>query len=203
MNFINQFPYLDAHELNLDWVINAVKTLSSHVDYLQEEFNKITVMTEAQIDAKISDAIAENNVEVYTTMNNMKNQITQEYQAYINTRINDLRTYIDNIESELRVYIDAQDSYYNGLSIGYASNALTESKEYTDSKVLSVTMMINPITGDYDDVRDVITDIIDYFHSDNTLTAAEYDALSLTAQAYDNYQITAFDYDFNGKDILT
>ena len=203
MDFINQFPYLDAHELNLDWVITAVKTLSNHVDYLQEEFNKISVMTEEQIDAKISDAIAENNVEVYATMTNMKNQITQEYQAYINARINDLRAYIDNIENELRVYIDAQDSYYNELSKGYASNVLTESKAYTDTKVLSVTMMINPITGEYDDVRDVITDIVDYFHSDNSLTAAEYDALSLTAQAYDNYQISAFDYDFNGKNILT
>ena len=70
-------------------------------------------------------------------------------------------------------------------------------------KVLSVTMMINPITGEYDDVRDVITDIVDYFHSDNSLTAAEYDALSHTAQPYDNYQISAFDYDFNGKNILT
>ena len=32
MGFINQFPYLDAHEMNLDWVIGEVKKLSNKMD---------------------------------------------------------------------------------------------------------------------------------------------------------------------------
>lgn len=31
-NFINQFPYSDAHELNLDWIIAEVKNLSNKMD---------------------------------------------------------------------------------------------------------------------------------------------------------------------------
>lgn len=200
MGFINQFPYSDAHELNLDWVINSVKKLSDHVDALQEEMNQIEVMTKEEIEAMINLAI---DTEVYPRMVEMKNQITQEYQAYIQARIADLTTYIDTIESDLRIYIDTQDAYYNDLSRSYAEHAESESKAYTDDKILNVTMMINPITGEYDDVRNVVTDIVNYFHSENTLTAAEYDALELTAQAYDAYQLTAFDYDFNGKTILT
>lgn len=200
MGFINQFPYSDAHELNLDWVINAVKTLSSHVDSLQEEFEKISVMTKEEIEAMINLAI---DTDVYPQMAEMKNQITREYQQYIQARIDDLTAHIDSIESDLRIYIDSQDTHYNELSKSYADHAESESKAYTDDKILNVTMMINPITGDYDDVRNVVTDIVDYFHSENSLTAAEYDALNLTAQAYDSYQLTAFDYDFNGKTILT
>lgn len=200
MGFINQFPYSDAHELNLDWVINAVKTLSIHVNSLQEEFEKISVMTKEEIEAMINLAI---DTDVYPQMAEMKNQITREYQAYIQARIDDLTAHIDSIESDLRIYIDSQDAHYNELSRGYADHAESESKAYTDDKILNVTMMINPITGDYDDVRNVVTDIVDYFHSENSLTAAEYDALNLTAQAYDSYQLTAFDYDFNGKTILT
>ena len=200
MGFINQFPYSDAHELNLDWVITSVKKLSDHVDALQKEMNQIEVMTKEEIEAMINLAI---DTEVYPRMVEMKNQITQEYQAYIQARIADLTTYIDTIESDLRIYIDSQDAYYNNLSISYAEHAESESKAYTDDKILNVTMMINPITGEYDDVRNVVTDIVNYFHSENTLTAAEYDALELTAQAYDAYQLTAFDYDFNGKTILT
>ena len=52
------------------------------------------------------------------------------------------------------------------------------------------------------DVRNVVNDIIYYFHTTTALTAGEYDALDLTAQAYDNYELTAYDYDFNGKNLL-
>lgn len=202
MDFINQFPYSDAHELNLDWVITSVKKLSDHVDALQEEMNQIEVMTKEEIESMITYAIDTNNIEIYSRMTEMKNQITQEYQSYIQARINDLTAYINSIESELRLYIDNQDVYYNNLSRSYADHAEAESKAYTDDKVLNVTMMINPITGEYDDVRNVVTDVVNYFHSDNSLTAAEYDALDLTAQAYDAYQLSAFDYDFNGKTLL-
>lgn len=199
-SFINHFPYSDAHELNLDWVINSVKTLSNHVDALQEEMDQIEVMTKEEIEAMIELAI---NTEVYPKLVELKNQLTLEYQAYVQARISDLTAYVDNINIELRLYIDNQDAYYNALSQNYADHALSESKAYTDDKVLNVTMMINPITGEYDDVRNVVTDIINYFHSENSLTAAEYDALDLTAQAYDAYQLSAFDYDFNGKLLLT
>lgn len=199
MGFINQFPYSDAHELNLDWVINSVKTLSGHVDALQEEMNQIEVMTKEEIESMIELAI---DTEVYPKMVELKNQITLEYQAYVQSRISDLTAYIDNINNELRLYIDNQDVYYNNLAQSYADHAESESKAYTDDKILNVTMMINPITGEYDDVRVVVTDIVNYFHSENSLTAAEYDALDLTAQDYDDYQLSAFDYDFNGKILL-
>lgn len=200
MDFINQFPYSDTHELNLDWVITSVKTLSNHVDALQEEMDQIEVMTKDEIEAMIQLAL---DTEVYPRMIELKNQITQEYQAYIQARITDLTAYIDNINSELRLYIDNQDVYYDNLAKSYADHAESEAKAYTDEKVLNVTMMINPITGEYDDVRNVVNDIVIYFHSENSLTASEYDALDLTSAAYDAYQLSAFDYDFNGKLLLT
>lgn len=200
MGFINQFPYSDVHELNLDWVIKSVKILSDHVNALQEEMDQIEVMTKEEIEAMINLAI---ETDVYPKLIELKNQITQEYQAYVQARITDLTAYIDNINSELRLYIDNQDVYYNNLAQSYADHAESEAKAYTDDKVLNVTMMINPITGEYDDVRNVVNDIVIYFHSENSLTAGEYDALDLTAAAYDAYQLSAFDYDFNGKLLLT
>lgn len=35
--FINQYPYTDFHELNLDWVINEVQTLKRTVDTLMSD----------------------------------------------------------------------------------------------------------------------------------------------------------------------
>ena len=190
-NFTNQFPYTDFHELNLDWLIKKTKDMESTISYLMEEFAKIQILTEEQINEMINTAITNNNVILYNDMQALKAQITNEYQTFVNTQI-----------ASLKVYVDNQDVYYNGLAQGYAETALTEAKDYTDSQVLTYTMMINPITGEYEDVRNVVEDIVDYFHTENTLTAGEYDALDLSAEDYDNYELTAYDYDFNGKNLL-
>ena len=35
--FINQYPYTDFHELNLDWVINEIQTLQTKVDNIMSD----------------------------------------------------------------------------------------------------------------------------------------------------------------------
>lgn len=191
MSFINQFPYSDFHELNIDWLLSEAKKLRVNVDYLNEEFTKIKILTVDEINSLIDSAIASNNIVLYNRMIELKNQITSEYQAYVVNQINQLKTYVDN-----------QDVYYDGLAKSYADNTLVLANQYTDSKILNVTMMVNPITGEYDDVRNVVNDIVLYFHTENTLTAGEYDALDLTAQGYDSYDLSAYDYDYNGKILL-
>lgn len=191
MSFINQFPYSDFHELNLDWLIKITKENQEKITYLTDEFSKIEILTEEYIEQMIQQAIAQNNIDLYNRMIALKAEITTEYKAYC-----------DNMIHQLTIYVDNQDSYYNGLAQGYADTSLTESKAYTDDQVLNYTMMINPITGDYEDVRDVVDDIVSYFHTADALTAGEYDALDLTASAYDAYALSAYDYDFNGKTLL-
>ena len=191
MGFINQFPYSDIHELNLDWLIKRTKELEDTTKYLVEEFSKIEILTESYIQGMINAAIAANNEILAQQLIQLKNDITAEYKGYVTAQINTLTVYIDN-----------QDVYYNGLAQGYAASALSEAKDYIDAEVLDYTMMINPITGVYEDVRNVVEDIVTYFHTNDALTAAEYDALDLTASAYDAYDITAYDYDFSGKTIL-
>lgn len=191
MGFVNQFPYSDFHEMNLDWLIDQTKKSMEAIKVLQEQMAEIEVLTKEQIEAMIKIAIDNNNVDLYNRMVELHNQITNEYTAYVQDQINLLTIYVDN-----------QDIYYNGLAQNYANQALNNAKSYTDDQVLSYTMMINPITGAYEDVRDVVTDIVDYFHTENSLTAGEYDALDLTASGYDAYDLSAYDYDFNGKNLL-
>lgn len=190
-NFINQFPYSDFHELNLDWLINKTKELQTQMADVQATLAEIEVLTEDQINTMIQEAINTNNLQLYQRMTQLKADITTEYKAYCDNQIRLLTIYVDN-----------QDVYYDGLAHGYADQAYSDAKDYIDTELIDYTMMINPITGKYEDVRDVVNDIVSYFHTQDALTAGEYDALDLTAGAYDAYDITAYDYDFSGKTIL-
>ena len=190
-DFINQFPYTDFHELNLDVWIKKLKEAESNIADLQEQMSQIVVVTEEHIQQMIDSAIASNNLIIAQQLADLKAELTIEYKGYVTAQINALTVYIDN-----------QDVYYDGLAQGYATTALNEAKDYVDAEVLDYTMMINPITGEYEDVRNVVDDIVSYFHTGDSLTAAEYDALDLTAGYYDGKDLSAYDYDFNGKTLL-
>lgn len=191
MGFINEFPYSDFHELNADWLIKKTKDLINRVKTLEDEMAQIEVMTEDQIRELINNAIADNNIEIFKALDDLHTAVTSEYTTAIQNAINQLKIYVDN-----------QDSYYDNIAHSYADNILVQAKQYTDDKILNYTMMVNPITGQYDDVRNVVNDIVYYFHSENSLTAGEYDALDMTAEDYDTKNLTAYDYDFNGKNLL-
>jgi len=186
-----EFPHTRTYEGDLGYIIKKLSEVAKTTEYLEEEFAKIVVLTEEQIQAMIDAAIADNNLTWAQELADLKEQITTEYKGYVTARINALTVYIDN-----------QDSYYNGLAENYAANALSKAKDYTDAQVLTYTMMVNPITGEYEDVRLVVDDIVTYFHTQDSLTASEYDTLDLTATYYDTKDLTAYDYDFSGKTLL-
>lgn len=198
MGFINQFPYSDFHELNIDWILNQIKIDEAQIKYLEEEFAKIEVVTEEHIQEMITYAISTNNVILRQEMEALKATITNEYKTYVDNKIAQLQQQIQ----QLQIYIDNQDVFYDNLAKGYANEAVITANNYTDQQVLNYTMMINPITGVYEDVRNVVDDIVTYFHTDGALTASEYDALDLTAQDYDDAELTAYQYDFEGKNLL-
>lgn len=186
-----EFPHTRTYEGDLGYIIKKLNEISTDTEYLMEEFAKIVVLTEDQIQKMIDDSIAANNLILAQQLQELHDQLTIEYQGYVTARINALTVYIDN-----------QDVHYDQLAQGYASTALTDAKDYTDAQVMSYTMMVNPITGVYEDVRNVVNDIVAYFHTQDSLTASEYDALDLTASYYDGKQLNAYDYDFNGKTLL-
>lgn len=186
-----EFPHTRTYEGDLGYLLKKMEQVSKDTDYLMEEFSKIVILTQEEIQRMINASIEANNLVLAQELQDLKEQITIEYKGYVTAQINALTVYIDN-----------QDSYYNGLAEGYALTAENNAKDYTDQQVITYTMMINPITGDYEDVRNVVNDIVSYFHTGDSLTALEYDTLDLTASYYDGKQITAYDYDFNGKTLL-
>ena len=141
-----EFPHTRTYEGDLGYLLKKLEQVAKDTDYLMDEFSKIVVLTKDQIQLMINQAIAANNVILAQELEDLKNQITIEYKGYVTAQINALTVYIDN-----------QDVYYNGLAEDYAITAENNAKAYTDSQVITYTMMINPITGEYEDVRNVVS----------------------------------------------
>lgn len=191
MSFVNKYPYTDFHELNIDWLLKIVKQHSSSIEDLQKLVSELKKMTPEEVQAMIDNSIMVNNQDIRTWLNDLHITINGEIQ-----------TKLDALDTSLRNYINSQDQYYDNYAQAYASSALMQAEEYTDSKLMDYNYMYSPITGQYEDVRTVVQEIISYYHGDEILTASEYDALDLTATAYDAYQLTAQEYDLQGKTLL-
>lgn len=81
-NFINQFPYMDSHELNLDWIISQVKILKDEM----EEFKAINdIVFIGEWDISISYkrwSIVINNNEAYISIQPVPTGIPIENADY-------------------------------------------------------------------------------------------------------------------------
>ena len=82
--FINQYPYTDFHELNLDWVINEVQSLKTTVDTIMSD--QITSMIDKYFNQIMPDVI-------YTESTRT---ITLQFEPIVT---NDVHTYSGSTES--------------------------------------------------------------------------------------------------------
>lgn len=189
--FTNKYPYTDFHELNLDWILEQTSDMNKRVSYLEDEFSKIIVLTKEQIQ-KMIDATAEETLGSANKYTDEKAELlTSNYERYVEAQID-----------IFKVYSDSEDTRVLAESKAYTDTTSINDRAYTDSKLINATFMINPITGMYEDTRDVITSIVSSFHRTNAINAIDYDNKHLTVGTYDALLLTAFNYDFNAKKLL-
>lgn len=186
-----KYPRTNGDVINLDWLLTIVKELQETVARLEEEWATIKVLTPEEILKMIDESIT-----AYDTT--IRLVIAQAKDA----AVNESKAYTDAVEAILRDLITLTATQTLNSSKQYSIELYNQMKEYVDEQLVTYNFMFSPITGEWEDVRDVVTEIVNTFHRLNSLTAAEYDALQLTASGYDAYQLTALDYDFNGKELL-
>ena len=104
-----EFPHTRNYDGDLGWIVKKLKEVADLTDYLNEEFAKIVILTQAQIQAMIDASIAANNITLRQELEALKIQITNEYKAYVDNQIHSLTVYVDN-----------QDLYFDSLAQGYA-----------------------------------------------------------------------------------
>lgn len=191
MGWWHKYGYSDMEELNLDSWIQKIAKLEIDMKEVMDLLNKIKILTPEEIQKMIDDSITTNNRTIQEWLNILKIDITNDYKAYCT-----------ELEASIKRYVDQRDLYYDAYAQGYAAAARLQAEQYADQLLHNYMYMYDPITGELDDVRVVVQHVIEYYHGNDMLTAAEYDALDLTATAFEAYNITAVEYDMSGKTIL-
>lgn len=192
-NFFNDYqnyPNSDLTTINLDFILNELKNNNSEVLEIKkdlEELQKIAI-TENKLQKRLEKALANYDETI-------KNYIKDNcYSTLIQSK-----NYTNNQFDALKIYIDSKDlENYNNLKSYSDFNDEKLKKQIDDFKADNL-QMINPITGELEDTRDVINSIVSTLMKTDSMTVEKFDSLELSADEFDRLSLSAFDIDFYGN----
>lgn len=203
---LNQIPYTNTHELNLDWIIHKLKDFEQELASIEDYDPRISAVESAVTSINSSLATIRNSLTALNkrcntledSIDDVKESINALY-ASVAMDIAAIQREVDSIRVQyttLRAYIDVKDN-----------SVLEESKNFTLQKIAAllnyfedpgIVYVVNPFTGEIQTIQQFIDTLAEYLRY-GALTAAEYDSLNLTAEEYDAMQIKALEYDMFGK----
>ena len=71
--FENKYPYTDAHELNLDWIIEQLKAVSVDLDTLEDRVKEASIKAAKEyVDAELASVYAD-FAKLETTVKELRN----------------------------------------------------------------------------------------------------------------------------------
>lgn len=173
-NFFNKYPYLDNHELNLDWVLDEMQALDRRLNEALEQLSEDIynhVMTDIRpelnaITTQFSILRAD-----FETIKGQFASLDAAFEAY--------KIYIDGKILYLRGYIDAQAIACNE----YTNLRISQNNDYILSELstyLSQIKVVNFFTGEQVSVQDMF----DYLAGLHTTDSIDYDTMALRAKTY-------------------
>lgn len=216
MSFGNfEFPNTNFYNSDLRELIAMYKKLVAEYDTIKAEIDEVTKKIEefTQYVDNIIDERINLKLKALTsrvTMLEIEMKQVEEELDNVNLRVDEivkdiinLGIRIDQVRVELKtdiaeVYIEL-GKYKESIDdiIQIEINKLIA---YIDEHVTKLDRLdvLNPITGEYENIQNVLDDIVDALLNGFGLTAKEYDDLELTALQYDKLIITAIQYSVRG-----
>ena len=198
--FDNKYPYLDFHELNLDWVIAKITEFDKKLDNYED-----TVLEKAK--EYTDSAIQESYSSLVSEFDAFKNEVTtlisgldSRYDEFVNT-VNDRMAITDANVLAISRKVDLVLAEANA----YTNQAIINNNEYIidqTTKALSTVTVLNYFTG----ARTSIQDMFDYlaqFHLQNAISVDTLVARSKTVNMLISYNMTMTQLATNGATIIT
>ena len=196
----NKYPYLDFHELNLDWVIAKITEFDKKLDEYED-----TVLAKAK--EYTDSAIQESYSSLVTEFNEFKNEVTtlisdldSRYDEFVDT-VNNRMTITDvnvaAISRKVDLVLDEANAYTNQAIINNNDYIIDQT-----TKALETVTVLNYFTG----ARTSIQDMFDYlaqFHLQNAISVDTLVARAKTVNELISYNMTMTQLATDGATIIT
>lgn len=207
---LNQIPYTNVHELNLDWMLAKVKELESRIEEIEDYGEDIAELQTAVTNLRTSLENLKTSMSASITALNARCNGLEDEQNAIKVSIRqlyiDVAEHIADIESQfnainaalrsLRVYNDSSNTVILNQSKEYTREKVRELLEYfSDPQSIYVT---NPWTNQIVTIQEMIDYLYGILHFAG-LTASEFDALGFTCDSFDALGLTCEEFDNWGK----
>lgn len=216
MSFGNsEFPNTNFYNSDLRELIAMYKKLVAEYDTIKAEIDEVTKKIEefTQYVDEIIDEKINLKLKALTsrvTMLEIEMKQVEEELDNVNLRVDEIVKDIINLGiriGQVRVELktDIAEVY---IELGKYKESIDDIIQieinkliaYIDEHVTKLDRLdvVNPITREYENIQNVLDDIVDALLSGFGLTAKEYDDLELTALQYDKLVITAIQYSVRG-----
>ena len=211
-----QYPYTNFHELNLDWILDTLKSISTDINDLNE-WKATRHERDEYIDRTIEDLnekyealmrlyntfVDEVNLKFDTLERALQKQVDdleEDVRRQIADLSEDIHRELNNLARDLRAEMADFQTQVNALLNIYNNRILSveEGLRTVENMIPNMMHMTDPYTGQQNTIVNVIYEIVSRTTTES-LTADDYDTMALTATYYDGLAVTAYNYDFHGS----
>ena len=198
--FDNKYPYLDFHELNLDWVIAKITEFDKKLDEYED-----TVLAKAK--EYTDSAIQESYSSLVTEFNEFKNEVTtlisdldSRYDEFVDT-VNNRMTITDAnvaaISRKVDLVLDEANAYTNQAIINNNDYIIDQT-----TKALETVTVLNYFTGARVSIQ-AMFDYLAHFHLQNAISINTLVERAKTVDELVAYNMTMTQLATNGATIIT
>lgn len=192
---IFRWPYTNEHELNLQWVIDEIKSTLEKIQLLSQKVDSQTGEAQKYTDQKISEL----RTEIGATLTNFNNTLQQQYSTFANS----VNTSLSQMDQEIASFDQKIDSKIA------ATNARTDLllKQTTENilQQLSTGLLdirvVNSFNGELVTIQSMFDTLAD-FHLSNSITFDNLAEKDITYDHYAGLNITFIELVNNGANVV-
>lgn len=193
--FQHQYPYSNFHDLNLDWVLQQLNEMDRRIDnIIADAVDQANAYTDQQL-AKFKQDFADLTAQVYTAMDELREQQTAFIQS-VTESINAINAKVDKLENDLNAGIQSMQ-VYTDLAIEANNEYILQQIE---SQLIGIKV-INYFTGQKVTVQEMF-DILAQYHLEDAMTYSQYADKEVTYTQLAALSITYSQLINNGNNLV-